>query len=373
MAEVTIRPVQSSPDVRRFIKFQWVPYKGNPVWVPPLLMDRRKLIDRKKNPFYKHAEAEFFLAERDGEVVGRIGAILNHNHNAQHNENIGFFGFFECIEDQAVAFALFDAAKKWLAARGVDAIRGPASPSVNDEYGMLVDGFDRSPAILMSYNPPYYPVFTEAYGFAKAKDLYSWYLHGEKVFSEKFVRVSEAARQRQGLVFRSLNVKDFANEVQKIHEMYTRGWTANWGEVPLTDDEFNYMAADLKAIVNPELVVFAEVKGKPVGFGLSLPDYNQLLKDNKHGWLIPGILRILLFKKRITYARVVMLGVIPEFINSGIGALLFYETGRRITRNGMPHGEASWVLEDNVMMNRGAQMMNGQIIKKHRLYQISLR
>ena len=207
MAEVTIRPVQSSPDVRRFIKFQWVPYKGNPVWVPPLLMDRRKLIDRKKNPFYKHAEAEFFLAERDGEVVGRIGAILNHNHNTQHNENIGFFGFFECIEDQAVAFALFDAAKNWLAAKGVDAIRG-------------------------------------------AKDLYSWYLHGEKVFSEKFVRVSEAARQRQGLVFRSLNVKDFANEVQKIHEMYTRGWTANWGEVPLTDDEFNYMAADLKAIVN---------------------------------------------------------------------------------------------------------------------------
>ncbi len=373
MAEVTIRPVQSSRDVRRFIKFQWVPYKDNPVWVPPLLMDRRKLIDKKKNPFYKHADAEFFLAERDGEVVGRIGAILNHNHNKQHNENIGFFGFFECIEDQAVAFALFDAAKNWLSAKGVDAIRGPASPSVNDEYGMLVEGFDRSPAILMSYNPPYYPAFTEAYGFAKAKDLYSWYLHGEKVFSEKFVRVSEAARQRQGLVFRSLNMKDFANEVQKIHELYTRGWTANWGEVPLTDEEFTYMAADLKAIVNPELVVIAEVKGKPVGFGLSLPDYNEVLKDNKHGWLIPGILRILLFKKRITYARVVMLGVLPEFMNSGIGAILFYETGRRINRNGMPHGEASWVLEDNVMMNRGAQMMNGQIIKKHRLYQMSLR
>ena len=339
MAEITIRPVQSSRDVRRFIKFQWVPYKDNPVWVPPLLMDRRKLIDKKKNPFYKHADAEFFLAERDGEVVGRIAAILN---NKQHNENIGFFGFFECIEDQAVAFALFDAAKNWLSAKGVDAIRGPASPSVNDEYGMLVEGFDRSPAILMSYNPPYYPAFTEAYGFAKAKD-------------------------------RSLNMKDFANEVQNIHELYTRGWTANWGEVPLTDEEFDYMAADLKAIVNPDLVVIAEVKGKPVGFGLSLPDYNEILKDNKHGWLIPGILRILLFKKRIKYARVVMLGVLPEFMNSGIGAILFYETGRRINRNGMPHGEASWVLEDNVMMNRGAQMMNGQIIKKHRLYQMSLR
>lgn len=373
MAAVTIRTVVTSGDVRRFIKFQWVPYRNNPVWVPPLLMDRRKLMDRKKNPFYRHAQAEFFLAERDGTVVGRIAAIVNDNHNKEHKENIGFFGFFECIEDQEVAFALFDAAKKWLTAKGVDAMRGPASPSVNDEYGMLVEGFDRSPAILMSYNPAYYPVFAEAYGFAKAKDLYSWYLRGEDVFTERFVRISEAARQRQGLVFRSLNMKDFANDVAKIHEMYTRGWLSNWGEVPLTDEEFNYMAGDLKAIANPELVVLAEVKGKTVGFGMSLPDYNEILRGNRHGWLIPGILRILLFKKRIKYARVVMLGVLPEYMNSGIGGILFYETARRITTNGMPHGEASWVLEDNVMMNRGAQMMNGKIIKKHRLYQMPLR
>ncbi len=372
MSAITVRPLQSPRDVRRFIKFQWVPYKGNPVWVPPLLLDRRKLIDRKKNPFYKHAAAEFFLAERDGRVVGRIGAIVNDNHNKEHHENIGFFGFFECIDDQEVAFALFDAARGWLKAKGVTAMRGPASPSVNDEYGMLVEGFEHPPAILMSYNPPYYPAFTEAYGFTKIKDLYTWYLDGSKVFSEKMVRVSEAAKQRQGLVLRSLNMKDFDNEVKMVHELYSRGWQSNWGEVPLTDDEFNYMAADLKAIVNPELVIIAEVKGKAIGFGLSLPDYNAVLKDNTHGWLIPGILRILLLKKRIKYARVVMLGVLPEFLNSGIGGILFYETGRRIIASGMPNGEASWVLEDNVMMNRGAQMMNGRITKKHRLYEKSL-
>jgi hypothetical protein len=373
MAAVTVRPVVSSGDMRRFIKFQWVPYKNNPVWVPPLLMDRRKMLDRKKNPFFWHSEAEFYLAERDGKVVGRIAAILNNNHNKQHNENIGFFGYFECIEDQEVAFALFDAAKAWLSAKGVDAIRGPASPSVNDEYGMLIEGFDRSPAILMSYNPPYYPTFTEAYGFKKIKDLYTWYLHKDKVFSDKFTRVSEAAKKRAGLEFRSFSMKDFDRDVKIVHDLYSKGWEANWGDVPLTSAEFDFMAGDLKAIVNPDLVVIAEVKGKPVGFGLTLPDYNMLLKDNKHGWLIPAIIRMLLFKKRITYARIVMLGVLPEFLNAGIGGVLFYETGRRITRNGMPHGEASWVLEDNVMMNRGAQMMNGEISKKHRLYQLPLR
>jgi GNAT superfamily N-acetyltransferase len=373
MSGITVRPVVTAGDLKKFIKFQWVPYRNNPVWVPPLLMDRRKLLDKKKNPFFKHSEGEFFLAEKDGVVVGRIGAILNNNHNKQHNENIGFFGFFECVEDQAVAFALFDAAKAWLLAKGVDAIRGPASPSVNDEYGMLVEGFDRPPAIMMSYNPPYYPTFTEAYGFTKIKDLYTWFLRGEKVFTDKLIRISEAAKQRQGLVFRSLKMKDFDREVKTVHELYSKGWEANWGDVPLTDDEFDYMAADMKLVVNPELVVIAEVKGAPVGFGLSLPDYNMILIDNKRGWAIPAIVRILLFKKRITYARVVMLGVLPEYRNSGIGGVLFYETARRITGNGMPCGEASWVLEDNVMMNRGAQLLNGEITKKHRLYQLSLR
>ena len=372
MNSVTVRPVRTKRDEKAFIKFQWIPYEGNPYWVPPLLMDRRKLMDREKNPFYKHADAEFFLAERDGKVVGRIAAIVNHNHNREHSENIGFFGFFETIDDQEVANALFDTVRSWLRPRGVTAVRGPASPSVNDEYGMLVEGFDRSPVILMAYNPPYYPKLTEAYGFTKAKDLYSWHLHQDKVFTDKFVRVSEAAKQRQGVVFRSLNMKDFDNEVQKVHEIYSRGWMRNWGEVPLTDDEFAYMAKDLKAIVDPTLVVIAEVKGKAVGFGLSLPDYNVLLKKNRRGWLIPAVIRLALFKKRIDNSRIIILGVIPEYLNSGIGGVLFYETARRITGRGIPKGEASWVLEDNTMMNRGAHLMNGELVKRHRLYQMPI-
>ncbi len=372
MSSITVRPVRTKRDEKAFIKFQWKPYEGNPVWVPPLLLDRRKLMDRRRNPFYLHADAEFFLAERGGEIVGRIAAIVNHNHNREHDENIGFFGFFECLDDRDVAFALFDTVVAWLRERGVSAVRGPASPSVNDEYGMLIEGFDRSPAILMSYNPPYYPKLVEAYGFTKAKDLYSWYLHKDKVFTEKMIRVSEAAKKRQGLVFRSINMKDFDNEVRKVHEIYSRGWMKNWGEVPLTDAEFAYMAKDLKPVVNPELVIIAESKGRPVGFGLTLPDYNSILRHNKRGWLIPALVRMVFLKKRIDYSRIVILGVLPEYRNSGIGGILFYETARAITGNGIDHGEASWVLEDNVMMNRGAQLMNGEIIKKHRLYQLPI-
>lgn len=373
MKPVTVRPTRSRGDEMAFIKFQWKIYRDSPNWVPPLLMDRKKLIDRKGNPFYKHATMELFLAERGGTIVGRIGAIINDNHNKEHKENIGFFGFFECFDDPSVANALFNAAGSWLKQHGVTAMRGPASPSVNDEYGLLVDGFDKPPMILMTYNPPYYQQLIEGYGFAKAKDLWAYYLHSQRVFSsEKLVRVSELLKKREGLVIRPLNMKDFDNEVKRIREMYNKGWEGNWGEVPMTEDEFNYVAKDLKAIVDPELVIIAEIKGKPVGFGLSLPDLNVVLKDNKNGYLLPALVRMLLFKKRIDAIRVVILGVIPEYRNSGIGGVLFYETGKRSVQQGYPHGEASWVLEDNVMMNRGAEMMSGERYKTYRVYQKAL-
>lgn len=372
MSSVTIRPVRSKKDETRFIKFQWTLNEGNPSWVPPLLMDRRKLIDRKGNPFYKHAEMELFLAERDGHLAGRIAAIVNDNHIREHNEKVGFFGFFECIDDQTVANALFDAARAWLKSRGMEAMRGPVSPSVNDEYGLLVEGFDKSPYILMPYNPPYYATLIEKYGLAKIKDLYAFEVDAKKVFTEKLKRVSEIVKRREGVVFRSLNMKDFDNEVRKIHDLYTRGWSHNWGEVPLTDDEFDYMAKDLKPIVNPELVVIAEVKGEPVGFGLSLPNLNQVLIHNRKGRLIPGLLRIFLQKKRIDGVRIIILGVVPEYLNTGIGGVLFYETGMRCVAQGYPHGEASWVLEDNVRMNRGAELLQGEKTKTYRLFQMPI-
>ena len=330
------------------------------------------MIDRKNNPFYKHATMEMFLAERDGEAVGRIAAIINDNHNKEHNENIGFFGFFESYNDQSVANALFDAAATWLRSKGATAMRGPASPSVNDEYGLLIDGFQYPPAILMAYNPPYYQTLIETYGFTKAKDLYAYYVCDEKVFTDKLTRVSEIVKNKSGVVFRSLNMKRFDEEVKIIRELYNRGWEHNWGDVPMTEEEFAYVAKDLKAIVDPELVIIAEVRGKPVGFGMSLPDYNMILKKNKRGWLIPAIIRMILYKKRIDFIRIVILGVVPEFLNSGIGGVLFYETARRAVKQGYPRGEASWVLEDNVMMNRGAELLRGERWKTYRVYEYVL-
>ena len=369
MSILTIRPVTSAADELRFIKAQWLFYEGNPHWVPPLIMDRKKLIDRRKNPFYKHARMELFLAEREGKVVGRIGAIVNDNHNREHNENIGFFGFFECVNEQPVADALFDAAAAWLKTQGVTAMRGPASPSVNDEYGLLVEGFDRSPMVMMPYNPPYYAGLIEGYGLQKVKDLYAYEVSSKTVFTDKLKRVAKIVRDREGLVVRTLDMKNFKNEVKTIRELYARGWERNWGEVPMTEEEFNYAAGDLKAIVDPDIVIIAEIKGKPVGFGMTLPDINQVLIKNRKGRLIPGALRLLLNRKKINEVRIVILGVIPEYLNSGIGGLLFYETGVRCVEKGYPVGEASWVLEDNVMMNRGAQLMNGVLTKRYRLFQ----
>lgn len=372
MSPVTIRPVLTKTDFRKFMMFEWVPYRGNPHWVPPLRLDRRKTLDRKKNPFFQHAEMEMFLAERNGSVVGRIAAITNDNHVKEHNEKVGFFGFFECLDDQEAATALLDAASAWVKGKGMEAIRGPVSPSVNDLYGLLTEGFDKSPTILMPYNPEYYRPLIEGAGFASIKELYAYYLSHETTFTEKLVRMTEVVKQRSGVTFRTLDMKNFQQEVDTIHELYSRGWEGNWGEVPMTDAEFAFLAKDLKPVVDHRGVVIAEIKGKPVGFGLALPDLNMILKHNRRGYLIPALIRILLFKKRINLVRIIVLGVLPEYSRSGIGGALFYETGRRNVDVGYIYGEASWVLEDNVMMNRGAELMNATIWKRYRLFQKSL-
>lgn len=372
MNPVVIRNVSSSGDVRRFIKFQWRIYKGNPHWVPPLLMDRRKLMDKKKNPFYQHAEAAFFLAYRDGEIVGRIGAIINHNHNKEHSDKVGFFGFFECVDDQDVANTLLGTAKDWLQRRGSTAMRGPASPCVNDEYGLLIDGFDKPPVVLMPYNPLYYTKLLERAGLKKAKDLYAYHVHKDKVFTDKLERVTKIVKGREGISFRSLDMKNFKREVELIHNLYNRAWQYNWGAVPMTDAEFAALAKDLKPVVVPELVIIVEYKGEPIGFSLSLPDLNLALKHNRNGYLLPGLYCLLRYKKSINATRIIVLGVVKEHQMTGAGGVLFYETAKRSVENGYPEGEAGWVLEDNVMMNRGAELLNADRVKTYRIYETPL-
>lgn len=367
-----IYPLHGKKDLKDFVKLRGKINRTSPYWISPLFRDQVKLIDKEKNPFYRHSDAEFFLIRKNNEVVGRIGAIINHNHNKEHNENLGFFGFFECINDQIIANELFQAAQDWLKARNVRSIRGPASPSVNDEYGLLVDGFDKPPVILMPYNPPYYSKLIETAGFTKVKDLYSYFLNEEGVFSGRVPAVAEKVRQRENITTRSLNMAKFENEINVIRDLYNRAWQSNWGAVPMTEEEFDALAKDLKPIVNPNLVIIAEYKGEPIGFSLALPDFNIALKNNRRGYLLPGIIRLLWHRKKIDMIRILVLGVVKEYQRTGASILLFYETAKRGLENGYKYGEAGWVLEDNVMMNRAAEFLKAQRYKTYRIYEKTL-
>lgn len=373
MSSIKISTVNSKTDLMRFIKMQWKIYQGDKNWVPPLLMDRKKILDKQKNPFFKHAEAEYFLAERDGELVGRIAAIKNDLHNEHHNDKVGFFGFFECINDQEVANALFDKAKEWLKSKGLDKMRGPANPSSNDEYAMLLEGFDSPPVLLMTYNPKYYLELCENYGLSKAKDLYAYILENKKVIgSEKLKRVAEIARKRSGIKISQLNMKKFDSEVEKVKFVYNKAWAPNWGFVPMTDDELDAMAKDLKPLVEPSLVLFGEIDGKLVGFALVVLDYNQIF-INLNGKLFPfGFIKLFTEKKKIDNCRIITLGIIPEYQKRGLDAIFYWEIVNRAHNLGVDLGEASWVLEDNEMMKRGAETMNGTLYKKYRVYEMGI-
>lgn len=367
---ITIRPVESRADTKRFIKMVWKIYTGDPHWVPPLIFDRMRILNTKKNPFYHHAQMQLFLAEKNGEIVGRIAAIVNENHNKIHQDHVGFFGFFESMNDQAIAKALFDAAAQWLRSKGMDTMRGPHNPSVNDEIGLLVDGFDSSPVIMMTYNPQYYVPMIESYGFQKAKDLYAFLLKRETTISDKLQRVQAAVREREQVTVRNIDLKNLQEEIKIIKVLYNRAWEKNWGAVAMTDAEFDFLAADMKQVLGPfpEFAMVAERKGEPVGFSLTLPDINQVLKKNKNGWLIPGAIRLLIGKNKIDMGRILVLGIIPEFRKRGIDAVMYYEIWERAAKRGIYRGEAGWVLEDNVMMNRTAALLNGERYKTYRIY-----
>ncbi len=373
MESITIRIIRSKKDLLKFIKFQFSIYKNNDYWVPPLIAERKKILDRNKNPFFKHAEAEYFIAEKNGRIVGRIAAIKNDLHNSTHNDKVGFFGFFECINDQEVANKLFDTARAWLKEKGLVYMRGPANPSSNDEYGMLLEGFDDSPRILMPYNPPYYLELCSNYGFNKAKDLYAYKLENNKVVSsEKVARVAEIARKRSGIKITQLDMKNFDKELEKVKYVYNKAWEPNYGFVPMTDEEIDAMAKDLKPLVEPSLVLFGTIADELVGFAFVMLDYNQILKT-MNGRLFPfQFLKLFTQKKKITWSRILTLGLIPKYQKKGLDAVFYWEIVNRAANIGIYLGEASWVLEDNDMMNRGAAAMNGTLYKKYRIFEIKI-
>lgn len=370
---VQVTPVRRGDERTAFIRLPYTLYRGDPNWVPPLEMERRDFLDPRKSPFFEFAEVELFLARREGEVVGRIAAIKDPRYNEFHGTRWGFFGLFECVNDAGVARALLEEAANWLRPKGFDTMVGPMSFSTNYECGLLVEGFDTPPAIMMAYNPPYYGRLLEACGLAKAKDLWAWELSSSAPPPEKVVRIAEKIRQREGITVRPVNLKDFEAEVERIKSIYNSAWERNWGFVPMTDREFYHLVGELKQIFVPELALMAEVKGEVVAFALTVPDANQALKAaggrlTTYGLPI-GLIRMLLASRRIHWLRLVVLGIKEGYRRRGLDAILYLDTLRKAKELGYTGGEISWTLEDNHLVNRAIESMGGKRTKTYRVYQ----
>jgi GNAT superfamily N-acetyltransferase len=368
---IIIEPVASKSQVKQFVKLPFSIYRNDPNWVSQLLMDEYKRIDKKKHPFFLHAQAEFFIARRDGKTVGRIAAIQDALWKECHGENAAYWGWFESIDDPAVAQALFDAAHAWAKARGCTRIIGPLSPSDKDFVGLLVKGFEEPPCVLMPYNPPYYVRLIEGCGYRKFKDLLAW-LVDDNTVPERLERIVPLIMKRGKFTIRTANMKDFDAELARARYVYNEFEKRNSIFTPITPEEFAYMGKDLKMAVDPNLVFFAEVDGKLAGLSLAVPDMNVALKPAR-GRLFPfGIIKILLATRKIKRLRVFSMGVLKEYRNRGIDSMFYYYTYKNAAKRGIESGEMSWVEEDNVEMNNTAKKMNAKPYKTYRIYEHAL-
>jgi GNAT superfamily N-acetyltransferase len=345
--------------------------ENDPAWVPPLLIDQKSFFESNKHPFYDHGTVASFLARSSdtGELLGRICAVQNTAHNQFHSDKTGFFGFFECVHDSEVAGCLLDTAAAHLRDLGLDTIRGPMNFSTNEECGMLIEGFETPPAIMMTHNPPYYNDLLSACGYVKAKDLIAYEM-AEGELSPRILKLGGKLESRLDLDFRFFDKSNFWDEVKKFREIYSQAWLANWGFVPMTDREINVMAKNLKMIFDPALILFATAKnGKAVGFALALPDMNVLLKKI-NGRLFPtGIVTLLAGRKKITRARVLAMGVLPEYRKRGIDAVMYLKIYESALKAGYNWGEFSWILEDNKLMNEAASAIGARAYKTWRIWE----
>ena len=367
MGAVEITPVAGSSELEAFVALPYALHRNDTGFTPPLRRDVRAQLDRARNPFFAHATRELYLARSGGRVVGRIAAIHDSAHEAVHGDGAGFFGFFETTNDPAVAGALLDAAAAHLRG-GCRLMRGPYNPSINDEAGLLVDGFSTPSVVMMAHNPAHYPPLVEAAGLRKAKDLLAFESTGT-VLPERLVAATNLVEKRYSVATRTVDMRRFAAEVELVKRLFNTSWRDNWGAVALDDAEIAYLAGQLKPVVVPELVIFAEHRGEPVGFAAAIPDMNVALRANPSGRLFPGLLKVLWASRRITRLRVMLLGVLPEWQGKAIDALLY----RRIWENGRARGydwaEAGWVLEDNHAMKNGLLRMGFRVYKTYRVYE----
>ncbi len=372
MSLIEIEKVKSSSQRKQFIMFPFKLYSKAEFWVPPLIMDQKSIFNPKKGPYFEHSEVELFLAKRDGRIVGRITAHSNTLHNRTHQDRTGFFGFYESIDDQEVANALFDSAYGWLRAKGFDTMRGPMNFSVNEEVGLLVEGF-HSPSFLMNvWNKRYYQRLYEEWGLEKAMDLYAYRIKIEPL-SERVKRIAAQAQKRYGYEIKTLPMKDKQKQrefLDKVFEVYRGAWSKNWGYVPMTSREFKHTVDNLITFALPEFVYIAEKDGEAIGTFVCLPDYNEVLKK-LNGRLFPfGIFKLLYWKNKITGLRVPIMGVSEKFRSKGVDLSFYakaFDTAQRHKRTWI-NGEFSWILENNLMMNRMAELLGGHIDKVYRIY-----
>jgi len=371
MLEVKI--VETKNELLEFIKFPWKIYKNDPYWVPQLISETKSIFDTKKNPFWKHSEYRLFLVKQDKEILGRVAGIIDRNYIQFQEELTGFFGFFECINDINVCEQLMFSVKNWLKIKGMKKILGPTSPSTNDEMGFLLEGFDSSPYLMMPYNPEYYLELITGVGFRKAKDLYAYNLTQNSIPYERLKKIVEAVTKKTpGLKIHNLNIKNFYKEIEFARNIYNSAWEKNWGFVPWTKEEFDYQSKKLKNLLLPETTLFATINDKPVGMLIAVPNYNCILK-NLNGKLGPvELIKFLINKNKINTLRIMIMGVVKEYRNRGIEALLYYNVINNAIKKGFYEGELSWILEDNIMMTRSAEMLGGKLYKKYRVFEMEL-
>ena len=372
MAEVTVQAVATRRQRKQFLTFPWTQYRGDPNWIPPLRANQRELVGYASHPFYERNEAQTFLAYRSGEVCGRIAAILNVGHNERFKEERGFFGFFECIDDQEVANKLFDAVREWFKGRGITSLRGPTNPSLNYELGLLIDGFDSPPTFMMTYNPPYYARLIETYGFRKSQDLYAYYGHISMLpkVAEKLRPLAEQIIEHMGVHLRTLDRSRFLQDVEEFLNVYNRSLVNTWGFVPMSANEVRHMAESLKHLMVPELAVGAEIDGRMVGAVFGLPDYNPRIRQI-NGRLFPfGFLRLLRRKDQIKKIRAISTNVLPEYQRQGVGLTLMHGLVPKAMEWGLEEVEFSWVLESNTLSWRSLEKGGAQRTKTYRLYDL---
>ena len=367
MTAIEVRPIDLSKDASAFLRFPWKVYANDAHWVPPLVFERKEFFSKKHNPYFAHVTLQCFIAYRDGEPVGTISAQVDHGYQ-DVEKGVGFFGFFEFVDDVAVAKALLGAATSWLRERGMHKALGPFNFNTNHECGLLVDGFDSDPLVLMTYNPPYYPKIYEALGLVKAKDLLAYWMDPTPI-PPRIAAVADRFLERHPEVkIRPVNLSRFWEELEVVKQIYNDAWSDNWGFVRLTDEEFVKVAKGLKPMVDPRFAYVAEVDGVPAAFSLTLPDFNQVVKP-MNGRIFPiGWWHFLTGKRKVNQLRIFALGVKREYQHLALGAPLYKRTWESGLEMGVVGAEASWILDDNVRMQSALEKLGARVYKTYRIY-----